>query len=181
MPTLPGVRRESLQAADPGSLVSVKVADGQTLLGLRVWLPADRGDPQEAAFVALQRKEGGGLDARWLVARRPGDPHVDGRTRVVNHSTGWSIHVEAKDWNPDFLMNFALEHAGLLLASEIQEGSGLSLAVAAPYVGACHLLRFDDWTLHPIQPQQQLRYAAAARWRLALPAGGADDHWVLEP
>ena len=43
---LPSVRRESLQAASPGSLVSLKAANDQTLLGLRIWLPAERGDPQ---------------------------------------------------------------------------------------------------------------------------------------
>jgi hypothetical protein len=181
MPTLPNVSRESLSAAAPGSLVSVSVPKGdqmQTVLGLRVWTKPERGDPREPAFVALEPGGEGRVAATLVVARRPGDYQIDGRTRVVNHRDAWAFRVEAKDWMAEFQMNFAPEHSGLLLASEVAQGNGLRLAVHAPYAGACHLLHFDDWILNPMAPGQPLIYAAARKWKLLLPSVGPDPQWL---
>jgi hypothetical protein len=179
MPTLPNVKRESLAAAAAGSLVSVKTPDNKWTLGLRVWVPVERGDAQPG-FVALVPRSGGGFDARSVPfsSDSPRDLIVSGSTRVANQGDGWSLHVDAKNWNPDFLMNFAPEHSGLLLAEERDpDHCGLRLAVDVPYAGACQLLRFEDWLLQP--PAAQLNYAAARRWNLSLPGTGLDVQWPL--
>jgi hypothetical protein len=168
-------------AAAPGSLVSVKSPDGKWTLGLRVWVPVVQGDPQQPGFVALLPRSGGEFDARLVPASNDGrrDLIVSGTTRVANHGDGWSLHVDAKDWNPDFLMNFAPQHAGLLLAEERDPGQcGLRLAVDVPYAGACQLLRFEDWLLQP-PASQPPHYAAAKRWNLSLPGTGLDVQWPL--
>jgi hypothetical protein len=166
--------------APEGSLVSVRVPESKLMLGLRVWiLGQGQGQARQPGFVALLRKKGGGIDAQLVMARAPGQLHVDGGTRVVNHGADWSVYVPATEWVPDFQMNFALQHSGLLLASEVNQGSGLRLAVAVPYSGACQLLHFDDWTLKPMEPNQQLTYAAAEHWKLTLPGVGADAQPVI--
>jgi hypothetical protein len=183
MAVLPKVRRESLAAAPAGSLVTANTftlgaeARMVPMLGLRVWMSASGGP--RPAFVALT-KNANGIDARQLVAV-PGQQLVNDTTPVVSNADGWSIHVDASDWLPDFQMNFATEHSGLLLAEEVNQGAnGLRLAVEVPFAGTCHLLHFDDWTLHPIAPQQQLQFAAARKWGLSLPGHGSDVQWLLK-
>jgi hypothetical protein len=182
MPTLPKVKRESLAAAAAGSLVSVKNPDGKWTLGLRVLVPLQRGDAQPG-FVALLPRTDGGFDARLVPfsSDTQRDFVVSGSTQVANHGDGWSLHVDAQDWNPDFLMNFVMGHSGLLLAEEqaAPNDCGLRLAVEVPYAGACHLLRFEDWRLLPPTPSPQLNYGAARRWNLSLPGTGLDVQWPL--
>jgi hypothetical protein len=108
------------------------------------------------------------------IAQAPGQPHVDGRTRVVKHGVDWSIYAPATELVPGFQLDFHPQHSGLLLASEVTQGSGLRLAVAVWHVNACQLLDLDDWTLRPPAPNEQLSYAAAKDWKLTLPGVGAD-------
>jgi hypothetical protein len=180
MARLPTVRRVSLADTPEGSLASVRVPGSALFLGLRVWIPGQaQGQPRQPGFVALLPKGGGGLEAELVMARAPGHPHVNSGTLVVNQGIGWSIHVPAKEWVPDFQMDFALQHSGLLLASVANQGSGLRLAVAVRYVGACQLLHFDDWTLKPMESGQELSYAAAEKWMLTLPGAGAEAESVF--
>jgi hypothetical protein len=178
MARLPNVRRVSLAAAPEGSLVSVRVPGSTLMRGLRVWIPG-QGQARQPGFIALLAKEGGRIDAQLVMAGAPGQPHVDGETRVVNQGADWSIYAPATAWVPDFQMDFALQRSGLLLASEVNQGSGLRLAVAVRYAGACQLLHFDDWTLRAMEPNQQLTYAAAENWKLTVPAVGAEAQSVF--
>lgn len=180
MPTLPKVKRESLAAAPGGSLLSVRLPGSTLMRGLRVWIPGQgQGQVRQPGFVALLPKEGGGIGASLVMAGAPGQPHVDGETRVVNHGADWSIYAPATEWVPEFQMDFRLQHSGLLLASEVNQGSGLRLAVAVRHAGACQLRHFDDWTLRPMEPNQQLSYAAAGNWKLTLPGVGAEAQSVF--
>ena len=102
---------------------------------------------------------------------------VSSNTPVVNHTDGWALHIDAKDWNPDLQVNFAPQHAGLILAEEGAHGDcGLRLVVNA-LTGSCDILSFADWTLRP--PTTILTCAVASRWEISLPGNGIDLQWPL--
>jgi hypothetical protein len=178
MAKLPSAKRDSLKNVPAGSLISVNSPQG-VLLGFRVWVPV--ANQQEPAFVALRATSAGDrIQASLVLMRSRGANEfiVSSNTPVVNHTDGWSLHVDAKAWTSDFQMNFALEHAGLLFAEEVTgDDCGLRLAVGVPFAGACHVLRFDDWTLR--LPTNMLDCAAASRWDISLPGNGLDLQWPL--
>jgi hypothetical protein len=175
MPTLPKTKVSGLMHVKPGSLVSLRNNAGKLVFGFCVTTTGYPDDPPELALVVLSPVEGGivasavpnrGVGSWWM---------VNGNTRVIDHGLGYSIHVNAKDWDGDLSQrHFATTDAGLLLLSE---GDGLRLAVSIPWAGGCDILNLNTWVLG--KPGTSL-HMAAKTWRLSLPSVREDDvEWPL--
>jgi hypothetical protein len=171
--TLPASKRETLSMAPVGALVTANLNNGPTL-GLRIAIQRP-GVAPEPRFVAFLR-EGSRLHAQLII-----NSVVGGNAPVVIHGVDWTLHVAPQSWRPDVLVNFGREFAGALIAQDATStDSGLRLAVWDHNAGACALLRLSDWILHGLATGQQVQLAAAAEWRLSLPAAGPDAQWPLE-
>ena len=172
MPTLPSVKVESLRNAEPGALLSISADDG-LIFGIRASYASSRND-DSPVFVQLGSANNRGASVYPILDPRYAPHAVAETTRVVNHGTNWTLHVDAEEWALDSLFGFALKDEGALL---IREGGGLRLAVSVLGTGECFCLDFTDWTLS--RPDGGSKYAVANKWNISMPGAGDALQWPL--
>lgn len=168
MPTFPNAKRQSLETTDLGALISLEDNGGNVMIGFRVAVARDR-DVPAPGFVQLARQENGRIGARSVA--------VDPRRRGVNHGTGWTLHVRVADWDPDQPVNYALEHAGLLLLEETDPQQPRALGMAVGARGGCGHLNLDTWVLEG--RVVHTNFSTASDWSISLPGVGPDVQWPL--
>jgi hypothetical protein len=145
---------------------------GDCVFGLRVSLPTERDDSEQAAFVALKPRPDGGIGASLIPTFVNNGWAVNENYLVIDYSDVWSLHVRAAEWDSrPKVITFGPEQSGWLLLDR----DGQFGLIVGDYDNYGYL-KLSDWILE--QPNTR-NHVVAKTWSLSLPGIGEEVDWPL--
>jgi hypothetical protein len=129
-------------------------------------------DPEEPAFVALQRRDNGTIEAQLAPTFAHTGWTVPKNYWVLDYGAEWSFYVRPSEWRPDVkVRTFDYSEAGTLLLDS-QNRPGLMLS---PVAINCYL-SLKTWI---VERPNTGKHVAARAWNISLPGVGDRREWPL--